>query len=104
MGQKDYELALGRAVQDILVIAARYGINTRHIVIAFDVGRDPARYNEHTITIAIRDSDIAVAVEGVPHDWLDIGTGFIDTRLYRRISPLIFELEHKAQEAGRLLD
>jgi hypothetical protein len=99
-----YERLISRAMEDIGSLATRYGVNSRHLVIAFDVGREPAHYNEHTVTISIRDSDIAVTAEGIPHDWLGAGTGFIDVRLSRRIGPLLLQLDHKARAAGRQLD
>jgi len=104
MGEKQHDEVLRHAVEDIAVIATRYGINSRHLLIAFDVGRQPARYDDHTVTIAIRDSDLSVTAEGIPHHWLAVGTGFIDTRLSRRIGPLLIELENKAQAAGHSLD
>jgi len=104
MEQEQHDEVLRHAVEDIAVIAIRYGINSRHLLIAFDVGREPARYDDHTVTIAIRDSDLSVTTDGIAHHWLVAGTGFIDTRLSRRIGPLLIELEKKAQAAGRSLD
>ena len=99
-----YELVLRHAAEDIAVIATRYGINSRHLLVAFDVGREPGRHEEHTVTITIRDTDIAVTAEGIPHYWLGVGTGFIDTRLSRRIGPALIQLDNKAQAAGYRLD
>jgi len=103
MEQQEYDEALRRAVEDIAVLATRYGINSRHLLIEFDVGRQPQSYNEHTLTISVRDSGLFVTATGIPHHWLAVGTGFIDTRLSRRIGPLLLELENKAQAAGRSL-
>jgi len=103
MEEKNYDEVLRRAVEDIAIIATRHGINYRHLLIAFDVGRGPARYNEHTITVAVRDSDISVAADGIPHNWLGIGKGFLDASLARRIGTLLLELDTKAQAAGRSL-
>jgi hypothetical protein len=99
-----YELVLRHAAEDIAVIATRYGINSRHLLVAFDLGREPGRHEEHTVTITIRDTDIAVTAEGIPHYWLGAGTGFIDTRLSRRIGPALIQLDNKAQAAGYRLD
>jgi hypothetical protein len=101
--EQQYDEALLRAVEDIAVMATRYGINSRHLRIEFDVGRQPERYNEHTVTISVRDSGIFVTATCIPHHWLAVGTGFIDTRLSRRIGPLFVELDNKAQAAGRSL-
>ena len=101
---KHYDRLIEHAVEEIANIATRYGINSRHLMIAIDVGREPARYNEHTVTLSIRDSDIAVTAESIPHDWFRMGTGFVDTRLSRRIGPLLLQLLHKAHAAGRSLD
>jgi len=104
MEQKQYEESLNRALEDIAIIATRHGINSRHLLIAFDVGREPARYNEHTVTLSIRNSDISVVADGIPHHWLGVATGFVDTRLSRRIGPMLLQLENKAQDAGHPLD
>jgi len=104
MDQQQYEEVLSRALEDIAVIGTRYGINSRHLLIAFDVGRQPARYNEHSVTISIRNSDMSVTADGIPHHWLGVATGFVDTRLSRRIGPLLLQLEAKAQAAGYRLD
>jgi hypothetical protein len=104
MEPKKHDEVLSHAMEDIAVIATRFGINSRHLLIEFDVGRAPAHYDDHTVTIAIRDSDLSVTAESIPHHWLAVGTGFIDTRLSRRIGPLLIELENKAQAAGRSLD
>ena len=99
-----YERLIRRAVEEIAIIATRHGINSRHLTVAFDVGREPVRYNEHTVKLSIRDSDIAITAEGIPHYWLHLGTGLLDTRLSRRIGPLLLQLQYRAQAAGRPLD
>ena len=104
MEQKQYDEALSRAVEDIAIIATRYGINSRNLAIGFDVGRKPARYNEHTITISIRNSDLSVTADGIPHHWLGVATGFVDTRLSRRIGPLLLQLQNQAEAAGFRLE
>jgi hypothetical protein len=104
MEEKHYDEVLRRAVEDIAIIATRYGINHRHLVIVFDIGRVPAVQNEHTLTIAIRDCDISVVADGIPHEWLGVAKGFVDTRLSRRIGTLLLELDTKAQAAGRSLN
>ena len=104
MQAEHYERLIKHAVEEIAVIATRHGINSRHLIIAFDVGREPARYNEHTVTLSIRDSDISVTAEGIPHHWLRMATGFVDTKLPRRIGPLLLQLEQRAKAAGRSLD
>ena len=51
--------------------------------------------------ISIRETSIAATAEGIPHEWLTIGTGFIDTRFSRRIAALLADLEKKAELVGR---
>lgn len=104
MDQKQYDETLSRAVEDIAIIATRYGINSRNLAIGLDIGREPARYNEHTVTIAIRNTDLSVTAEGIPHHWLGVATGFVDTRLSRRIGPLLLQLENQAEAAGYRLE
>src|SRR3954467_4705587 len=101
MGNKeDYEKALRDAVDNISVVAVRYAVDTRRLVIELDANRGPGPHEDHTLTISVRDADIAVTKDKIPHDWLSIGTGFIDPRLSRVAGALLVELETKAHKAG----
>ena len=44
-----------------------------------------------------------MTADGIPHELLTTGTGFIDTRFYRRIAALLSDLTKKAGQAGRIL-
>jgi hypothetical protein len=48
------------------------------------------------LIISIRDTDFSVATEGIPHDWIEIGTGFIDSRFSQRLVALFSELDKKS--------
>ena len=104
MGQnEDYEKVLRHAAEKILVVAVRYAVDTRRLVIEFDANRAPGPHDEHTLTISVRDSSVAVSTENIPHGWLSMGTGFADARLSRLAGSLLIELQHKAREAGVVL-
>jgi hypothetical protein len=101
MGNKeDYDKALRDAVDHISVVAVRYAVDTRRLVIEVDANRGPGPHEEHTLTISVRDADLTVFKDKIPHDWLSIGTGFIDPRLSRVAGSLLIELEKKARKAG----
>ena len=97
---EDYEKALRDAVDNISVVAVRYAVDTRRLVIELDANKGPGPHEEHTLTISVRDSDLAVSKEKIPHEWLSIGTGFIDPRLSRAAGSLLIELENKARKTG----
>src|SRR3954469_10868468 len=97
---EDYEKALRDAVDNISVVAVRYAVDTRRLVIELDANRGPGPHEEHTLTISVRDADLAVSKDNIPHDWLSIGTGFIDPRLSRAAGSLLIDLEKKAHKAG----
>ena len=101
--QELYEQTLRDAAEQITVIAVRGGVDAGQILIEFDAGRAAGPYTEHTLTISVRDSDIAVTADHVPHEWLATGTGFIDTRLSRLAHALLAELDKKALVARRLI-
>jgi len=93
--EDEYGKSLRHALEYVYVVAARRGIDTGQLLVVIDAGRDPGIYQEHTLTISIRDAAFSVTAEGIPHDWIEIGTGFIDARLSQRIGPLLSELERK---------
>lgn len=96
--EEEYAKSMGHALEYVYVAAARRGIDIGQLVAEFDVGRDPGTYQEHTLSISIRGTQFAATAEGIPHDWVEIGTGFIDTRFSQRIALLLSELE---KEWGR---
>ena len=97
---EDYEKALRDAVDNISVVAVRYAVDTRRLVIELDADKGPGPHQEHTLTISVRDADLAVSKDNIPHEWLSIGTGFIDPRLSRAAGSLLVELERMAHKAG----
>ena len=101
--QELYEQVLRDAVEDVFIVAVRRGLDTRQLAAAFDADRSPGPHHEHTLTISVRDSSLAVTVDGVLHEWLSTGTGYIDSRFSRRIAALLSELETKAQQEGRFI-
>ena len=101
--QKLYDQVLSDAVEHVFIYALRHAIDTGLLVAEFDAGRGPGPHLEHTLTVAVRDSEISVTAHDIPHEWLSMGTGFLDTRFSHRIATLLQELEKKAQQAGRLI-
>ena len=91
----EYEKSLRHALEFVYVVAARRGFDIGQLLVAIDPGRDPGIYQEHTLNIAVRNAPCSVAAEDVPHDWIETGTGFIDSRFSQRIAVLLSELENK---------
>ena len=91
------------AVEHVHVYAVRHAIDTRLLAVEFDVGRGPGPHPEHTLTISVRDSQISVTGQNIPHEWLSMGTGYIDTRFSKMIAGLLQELDKKAQKEGRFI-
>jgi len=98
-----YEKVLRDALEDVFVVAARQLIDTGKLVAKFDADRGPGPHQVHTLTISVRDTSLAVTADDIPHEWLTTGTGFIDTRLFRRTAALLSELARKAEQEGRTL-
>jgi hypothetical protein len=102
-GEHHYDRVMHDAKENIFLVAARRSIDTRLITVEFDADRGPGPHEEHTLTISLRDSPIAVTAYGIPHEWLPISTDFIDTRLSRLAGGLLMDLVGKAQKAGHAL-
>jgi hypothetical protein len=98
-----YGRVMRDAKEDVFLVAVRHAIDTRLITVEFDAGRGPGPFSEHTLTISVKETDLAVSDHNIPHDWLPVGTGFIDTRLSRLVNMLLMDLTKKAQAAGRFL-
>jgi hypothetical protein len=98
-----YEQVLRDALEDVFVVAARQAMDTGLLTAEFDVGRDAGPHQEHTLTVTLRDSSIAVTADSIPHEWLSMGTGYIDTRFSKLIARLLQDLEKKVQLTGRVL-
>ncbi len=77
---EQYEQVLGNALEDGFVVAVRHGLDTGLLAAKFDADRDPGPHQEHTLMISVRDTALAVIADGIPHDWISTGTGFIDVR------------------------
>ena len=101
--QEKYEQVLRDAVEDVFVVAVRRGLDIRQLAAEFDAGRGPGPHQEHTLTISVRDTSLAVTADGVPHEWLSMGTGYIDSRFSRQIAALLSDLEKNAQLEGRFI-
>ena len=98
-----YEKVLRDAREDVFVVAARQLIDTGQLTAEFDAGRGPGPHRVHSLTISVRDSSLAATADDIPHEWLTTGTGFIDTRFFRRMAALLSDLAKKAQREGRIL-
>jgi hypothetical protein len=98
-----YEQVMSDAVEHVFVYAVRHAIDTRLLAAEFDVGRGPGPHLQHTLTITVRDSAISVMGKDIPHEWLSMGTGYIDTRFSKLIAGLLQELDKKAQKEGRFI-
>ena len=46
---------------------------------------------------------MSVAADNIPHEWLGMGTGYIDMRFSKRIAALLQELNQLAQKAGQFI-
>ena len=90
-----YVKSLHQAVEYVYVVAARRGLDIAQLFAEIDPGRDPALYKQHVLTISIRGTGLSVMDDNIPHDWIQIGTGFIDARFSRRIAFLLTDLEKK---------
>jgi hypothetical protein len=101
--EKQYEQVIRDALEDVFVVAARQGLDTGQLVAQFDADRGPGPHQEHTLTISVRDTSLAVSAPGIPHEWLSTGTGFIDTRFSRQITALTSDLAKKAAKAGHII-
>lgn len=92
-----------RAKDDVYVVAVRHGIDTREITIEFDLDSGPELHDKHTLTVALRNSAVAATAHDIPHEWLPVATGFVDTRFSRIVSALLIELHKKAKDAGHII-
>lgn len=101
--QEQYDQVLRAAVEDVFVVAVRRGLDISQLAAEFDAGRGPGLHQEHTLTISVRDTSLAVTADGVFHEWLSTGTGYIDSRFSRQIGALLSDLEMKAQREGRFI-
>lgn len=99
--EKLFDQVISDALEHVHIFALRRGIEAGVFNAAFDLGRGPGPHTEHTLTLTIRASGIVVTGHGIPHDWLSVGTSFIDVRYSKRIADLLQELENKAQVAGK---
>ena len=70
-----YETIMQDAKEDILLMAVRREMDTRLINVEFDADRDPGPHLEHTLRISVRNSDIYVSHDNIPHEWLPVSTG-----------------------------
>jgi len=86
-----------------MVVAVRRGLDPAKLDAQFDVGLAPVPRQDHTLTIAIRESSISVQCSGIAHEWLSIGTGYIDSRFSKCVTGLLADLENKALQGGHYI-
>ena len=99
-----YELVMRDAKDNVFLVAVRQAIDTRLLNVEFDSGLGPGPQAQHVLSISVRDDpSIAVAADGIEHEWLPIATGFIDTRFSGIVGGLLADLVNKAQQAGRFI-
>ena len=91
------------AKEYVFLAAVRHAIDTRILLVEFDVGRGPGPHQQHTLRISVRDSTLAATAANIPHKWLPVSTGFIDTSFSKLVDELLAALTKKAQESGRFL-
>jgi hypothetical protein len=99
-----YSLVMRDAVDNVLITAVRQAIDVQKIRVEFDAGLDAGPHPQHTLTICVRDDPrLVVSAANIPHEWLPMATGFIDTRFSRLATGLLSDLVKKAQDAGRFI-
>ena len=86
-----------------MVVAVRRGLDPAKLVAQFDANLAPAPHLDHTLNIAIRDSSISAQCSGIAHEWLSMGTGYIDIRFSKCVVALLTDLEKKALQEGRYI-
>ena len=101
--QELYAQVLRRAKDVVDVVAARHTLDTRRLKVEFDVNEGPGPHEQHTLTISVRDSAVAVSAREIPHNWLSVNTGFVDTRFSKLVSNHLIELHKEAKKAGETL-
>jgi hypothetical protein len=99
-----YTLVMRDAVDNVFITAVRQAIDVQKIRVEFDAGLDPDQRQHHTLTIYVRDDPaLFVSATDIPHEWLPVATGFIDTRFSRLATGLLSDLVKQAQDAGRFI-
>ena len=101
--QVQYEQVLREALEDVMVVAVRRGLDPAKLVAQFDANLASAPQRDHTLHITVRDSSISVQHSGIAHEWLSMGTGYIDIRFSKCVVALLTELEKKALQEGRYI-
>ena len=101
--QELYDKVLRDAIEHVFVVAVRQGLDTGQLVAEFDADRGPGPHQEHTVKVSVLDTSLVVTADDIPHEWLTTGTGFIDTRFFRRVAALLLDLARKAEQEGRIL-
>ena len=101
--QELYEKVIRDAIEDVFVVAVRQGLEAGRLIAEFDADRGPGPHQVHTLTVSVRDTSLALTADDIPHEWLNTGTGFIDTRFFRRTAALLSDLAKKAESEGRIL-
>jgi hypothetical protein len=89
----EYRDSLRHAAEYVYVVAARRELDTSQLLVTIDAERDPGIYWNHTLRVSVRNSVFSVTAEGIPHDWIEVGTGFIDPRFSHRVTTLLAELK-----------
>src|SRR4051812_8557500 len=97
---EQYESVMRDAKETVFLVAARRDIDTRKIDVEIDAGLGPGPHQNHVLVISVRGAPCSVSDRNIPHDWLPVGTGFINDRFSRLVAVLLSELTDKAKEVG----
>lgn len=89
---REYEDVLRRGLDDIFVIATRWGVDVRRLIAEFDVNRPPGPHAHHILVVSVRNTSVSVTSAGIPHEWLGTATGFVDLRFSRVVTSLLADL------------
>ena len=99
-----YTLVMRDALDNVFITAVRQAIDVQKIRVEFDAGADAGPRPQHTLTIYVRDDPrLFVSATDIPHEWLPIATGFIDTRFTKLVTGLLTDLVKRAQDAGQFI-
>jgi hypothetical protein len=100
---KQYKSVMCDAKETVFLVAARLGIDTRLIDVDIDAGLGPGPHQQHVLVISVRGAPLSVRDRNIAHEWLPVGTAFIDDRFSKLVAALLSELTAKAQNVGMML-
>jgi hypothetical protein len=100
LSAEQYESVMRDAKETVFVIAARRGIDTGRIDVHIDAGLGPGSHQIHVLVISVRGAPYSVSHRNIGHEWLAVGTGFINGRFAKLVTALLNELTAKVNEVG----